>query len=92
MAKKVIHVHQNFEPAAVSGLLPQDSIENKIMTIRKVQVILDEDIAHEYGVLTKRLNEQVRRNMERFPQDYMFQLTQEEFNDLRSQNATSRPS
>ena len=90
MAKKVIHVNQNFEPTAVSGLLPQDSIENKIMTIRKVQVILDEDIAHEYGVLTKRLNEQVRRNMERFPQDFMFQLTQEEFNDLRSQNATSR--
>ena len=90
MAKKAIHLKQNPEQITSGNSLPTESLENKIMTIRKVQVILDEDIAQEYGVLTKRLNEQVRRNLERFPQDFMFQLTQEEFENLRSQNATSR--
>lgn len=54
-------------------------IEKKIHTIRNVQVILDVDIAELYGIETKRLNEQVRRNASRFPADFMFQLTQEEF-------------
>lgn len=90
MEKKVTHANQNPDSVTVSDNIPHDSIENTILTIRKVQVILDEDIAHEYGVLTKRLNEQVRRNIERFPQDFMFQLTRKEFDYLRSQNATSR--
>ena len=64
-------------------------LENKILTIRDVPVILDEEIANLYGVETKRLNEQVRRNINRFPPDFMFQLTTEEFKILKSQNATS---
>ena len=64
-------------------------LENKILTIRDVPIILDEVIANLYGVETKRLNEQVRRNINRFPPDFMFQLTTEEFKILKSQNATS---
>lgn len=62
------------------------SVEEKIYAIRGKQVMLDKDLAQLYGVETKRLNEQVRRNMERFPKDFMFQLTMEEC--LRSQIAT----
>ena len=62
------------------------SVEEKIYTIRGKQVMLDKDLAQLYGVETKRLNEQVRRNMERFPEDFMFQLTMEECS--RSQIAT----
>jgi len=51
---------------------------------------VDEDLADLYEVKTKRLNEQVKRNTERFPEDFMFQLTTEEFENLKSQNATSR--
>ena len=60
-----------------------------IFTIRDQRVILDSDLASLYGVTTKRLNEQVRRNRERFPEDFVFQLTREEFDLLRSQYATS---
>ena len=65
-----------------------DQIEPLIQTIRGQNVILDGDLARLYGVPTKRLNEQVRRNMLRFPADFMFQLTAEEATALRSQNAT----
>lgn len=64
------------------------NIESKIHTIRGVQVMLDEDIADLYGVETRRLNEQVKRNSDRFPVEFMFQLTDDEVNSLRSQNAT----
>ncbi|MBR6269301.1 MAG: ORF6N domain-containing protein [Bacteroidales bacterium] len=73
---------------SASAALDQ-SIEDSIYTIRGVQVILDTDIAELYGIETKRLNEQVRRNASRFPSDFMFQLTQDEFVCLRSQNATT---
>jgi len=53
-----------------------------------MQVMLDRDLADLYGVEVKRLNEQVKRNIERFPCDFMFQLTSEEYEDLRSQIAT----
>ncbi|BBB32750.1 conserved hypothetical protein [Thermotomaculum hydrothermale] len=65
-----------------------EEIESKIYTIRGVQIMLDSDLANLYGVETKRLLEQVRRNKERFPEDFMFQLTKEEFESLRSQIAT----
>ena len=65
------------------------SIEDRIRTIRNMQVILDADIAELYGVETKRLNEQVKRNKSRFPQDFMFQLSSDEDGYLKSQNATS---
>ncbi|MFH2232419.1 MAG: ORF6N domain-containing protein, partial [Patescibacteria group bacterium] len=59
------------------------------MAIRGEKVILDSDLADLYGVETRRLNEQVRRNIEKFPEDFMFQLTKEEFENLKSQIATS---
>ncbi len=65
------------------------TIEPLIRLIRGQQVILDFDLASLYGIETKRLKEQVNRNESRFPVDFMFKLTQEEFNSLRSQNATS---
>src|SRR5438477_2735254 len=65
-------------------------IEQRIYTIRGVRVILDSDLAALYGVTTKRLNEQYRRNRTRFPKDFAFQLTAEEADSLRSQFATSR--
>jgi len=59
------------------------------MVIRGEKVILDSDLAKLYDVETRRLNEQVRRNIEKFPDDFMFQLTKEEFENLKSQIATS---
>ena len=64
------------------------SIENLIHTIRGQRVMFDSDLAMLYGVTTSRLNEQVKRNINRFPDDFMFQLTKEEWNTLRSQMAT----
>jgi len=64
-------------------------VERSIRIIRGDKVILDEDLAEMYGVEVKRLNEQVRRNLNRFPDDFMFQLTKQEFKDLKSQFATS---
>ena len=63
-------------------------IEQSIHLIRGPRVMLVSDLARLYGVTTKRLNEQVRRNIDRFPQDFMFQLTREEYDALRSQIAT----
>ena len=68
---------------------PVEQIESLILTIRDKQVILDRDLARLYGVETKRLNQQVQRNLERFPEDFMFQLSKEEVESLRSQFATS---
>ena len=73
----------------MKDIIPAELIERKILAMRGERVILDTDLAVLYGVETKRLNEQVRRNKERFPEDFMFQLTNEEFNCLRSQFATS---
>ncbi len=71
---------------AVSGQF----VERRIYLIRGHKVMIDEDLAELYGVPTKRLNEQVRRNLKRFPKDFMFQLTKEEAQLLRSQFATSK--
>jgi hypothetical protein len=65
------------------------NIEGAILTIRGQRVILDQDLARLYGTSTKRLNEQVKRNRERFPEDFMFQLEVQEVASLRSQIATS---
>jgi len=72
----------------MSELVPHEVVENKIYLIRGHKVMLDKDLAILYGVPTKRLNEQVRRNMKRFPEDFMFQLTLEELQSSRSQIAT----
>ena len=66
------------------------NIENLICTIRGQKVMVDFDLAMLYGVQNKRLNEQVKRNKERFPDDFMFQLTHEEWNVLRSQFAATK--
>ena len=64
-------------------------IDDKIFIIRGIQVMIDKDLAELYQVETRRINEQVKRNLERFPKDFMFQLTDDELNQLRSQNATA---
>ena len=66
-----------------------ERVENRILTIRGHRVMVDTDLAEIYGVPTKRLNEAVRRNAARFPEDFMFQLTADEAETLRSQFATS---
>jgi hypothetical protein len=70
-------------------LVPHEVIENKIYLIRGQKVMMDMDLAGLYGVLTKYLNQQVRRNNIRFPEDFMFQLTREEAENLRLHFATS---
>ena len=74
----------------MNEIVPQQIIENKIFIIRDHKIMLDKDLAMLYGVSTKRLNEQVRRNMKRFPEDFMLILTRQEVTILRSQFATSR--
>lgn len=69
--------------------VPEKRIIRAIMLVRGEKVILDSDLAELYGVETRRLNEQVRRNIDKFPEDFVFQLTKEEFDNLKSQIATS---
>ena len=78
MAKKELQV-----------LVAEQKILNRIYVVRGMKVMLDEDLAEMYSVETRRLNEQVKRNIKRFPKDFMFTLTQKEFDNLKSQNATS---
>ena len=73
----------------MSKAIPINNIQNCIFTIRGMQVMLDSDLAEMYQVSTGRLNEQVKRNIERFPEDFMFQLTEGEWNNLKSQIAIS---
>jgi hypothetical protein len=75
--------------AKTTGALADELIVTKIYFIRGQKVMLDEDLAELYQVATGRLNEQVKRNIARFPLDFMFSLTEEEFKNLKSQNATS---
>nr|WP_315252265.1 ORF6N domain-containing protein [uncultured Flavobacterium sp.] len=71
------------------SLLSEETISNKIYFIRNQKVMLDRDLALLYGIETKRLKEQVKRNISRFPEDFMFELTKDEFSNWRSQFATS---
>ncbi len=71
------------------GLVPEETIINKIYFIRGQKVMLDRDLAELYGVETKRLKEAVRRNINRFPEDFMFEMTSDEFQDWRTQFASS---
>ena len=72
----------------MSALLPTERIERSSLMIRGHRVMLDADLAALYGVSVSRLNESVKRNRDRFPADFMFQLTHKEFDSLRSQFAT----
>ncbi len=76
--------------ATVQTLIPRERIERAILLIRGHKVMLDADLAELYDVETKALNRAVKRNQERFPEDFMFQLTPEEFANLRLQFGTSR--
>ena len=67
------------------ALVPQETIESKIFFLRGKRVMLDRDLAILYGVETRALNQAVRRNMRRFPEDFMFQLTKEEMESWKSQ-------
>ncbi len=73
----------------MNEIIPQDIIEQKIFLIRGQKVMLDRDLAALYEVETKILNKAVRRNIERFPSDFMFQLTRNEFDNLKFQFGTS---
>lgn len=77
----------------VSGdlMVTSDQIQNMVRVVRGQRVLLDSDLARLYGVTTRRLNEQVARNRNRFPEDFAYQLTQQEFTSLMSQIATSKP-
>lgn len=69
--------------------VPDEIVMNKIYVIRGQKVMLDSDLAELYQVETKQLKRQVKRNIERFPKDFMFELTEKEFENLRSQNGTT---
>ncbi|MBU1076734.1 MAG: ORF6N domain-containing protein [Spirochaetes bacterium] len=71
-------------------IIPVENIARKIYFIRKKKVMLDSDLAELYGVQTKVLNQAIKRNLDRFPDDFMFRLTEEEYKNLRSQIVTSR--
>ena len=71
------------------SIIPDDVVLNKIYFLRNQKVMLDRDLASLYSIETKRLKEQVKRNLSRFPEDFMFELTKEEFENWRSQFATS---
>ena len=71
------------------AIIPIGQIEQRILLIRGQRIMLDADLASLYGTTTKRLNEQVKRNLRRFPEDFMFQLTTKEWADLTSQIAMS---
>ena len=73
----------------MADIIPVEKITNKIYVIRGFKVMLDRDLAELYGVETKRLKEQVRRNISRFPEDFMFVITNQKLRNLRSQIATS---
>ena len=71
------------------NILDDIAVDNRIFTIRGIQVMIDKDLAELYQVQTKRLNEQVKRNIDKFPSDFMFQLTNSELENLRSHFATT---
>ena len=73
----------------MSNLIPIERITQKILLIREEKVMLDMDLAELYNVETKQLKRAVRRNISRFPEDFMFELSQEEFDNLRSHFGTS---
>lgn len=74
--------------AKTKSLVPVERIENKIYLIRNHKVMIDMDLAKMYGVSTKALNQAVKRNIHRFPSDFMFRLRRKEYDSLRSQIVT----
>ncbi|MCK4339094.1 MAG: ORF6N domain-containing protein, partial [Candidatus Cloacimonetes bacterium] len=72
----------------MKNMVPVESLMNKILLIRSRKVMIDSDLAELYGVETKQLKRAVRRNIDRFPEDFMFELTFDEYHSLRSQIGT----
>lgn len=92
MAKEKDKINDSLVKESVANCdqLPEAiNIQPMIRVVRGRQVMLDSDLSTLYGVETRRLNEQVKRNIERFPDDFMFQLRKDEFENLMSQNAIS---
>jgi hypothetical protein len=83
------NVGQQNQTKKIKSIVPSGRVESKILVLRGETVILDKDLAELYGVKTSRLNQQVRRNIERFPEDFAFLLSNEEFRALKSHFATS---
>ena len=86
MAKKQ---SQNPNQAKPASLIPSELVERSILVIRGENVLLDADLAEMYGVETRALTQAVKRNLDRFPDDFMFQLTPEEFDQLRQHYGAS---
>lgn len=89
-SEETIRISDKSQLTLTNRALNNINIESLILTIRGQKVMVDFDLAMLYGVLNKRLNEQVKRNIKRFPDDFMFQLTKEEWNILRSQIAAAK--
>ena len=87
----IIQIHHNFLYMKSDSIVPAERIESRILIIRGQRVMLDQDLAVLYEVETKALNQAVKRNINRFPDDFAFRLTNEEWKCLRSQFATSKP-
>ena len=87
---RIIHDDNPLQEMSKSVVIPDEVVISKIYLIRNHKVMLDIDLAELYQVETGRLNEQVKRNMDRFPKDFMFQLTKEEWESLCSQIAISK--
>ena len=81
--------NSNIEEFIVNELLVESEVGSRIITLRAKEVMLDRDLAELYQVETKVLNQAVKRNIKRFPEDFMFQMTDEEFKNWRSQFVTS---
>ena len=75
---------KDLEKEIINALIPYKDVEEKIAIIRNIEVIADADVATLYGVETKRINEAVRNNPDKFPSEYMFELSKNELHDLRS--------
>lgn len=74
----------------MSDMVKIENLKGLIIEIREQKVLLDSDVAHLYGVETKRINEAVKNNPDKFPQDYLFEISKDEFADLRSKNSTAK--
>ncbi len=87
---KTLTLHSNIKIVSNNKVaVPEEIIMNKIYLVRNQKVMLDRDLAELYGVETKVLKQAVKRNIERFPDDFMFEMTKEEFVNWRSQFVTS---
>lgn len=84
--------NENNDHPDEKGMIPYQEVESRIITLRNVPVIADADVAALYGVETKRVNEAVRNNLGRFPEDYMFELTKSELYVLRSKISSTNVS